>query len=81
KGLPGGSISAALAAFGLVPASGREGAGVLPALAEPEAKLMGRSPGTPMLRLERLVRDAGGACIEYVESLLDPAHFGLRVEF
>jgi GntR family transcriptional regulator len=81
KGLPGGSISATLAAFGLIPASGREGAGVLPALAEAEAGVLGRTPGMPMLRLERLVRDAEGACIEYVESLLDPAHFGLRVEF
>ncbi len=80
-GLPGGSINSTLSAFGLIPASGCEGAGVLPALAEPEAKVLGRSPGTPMLRLERLVRDAEGACIEYVESLLDPAHFGLRVEF
>ncbi len=81
KGLPGGSISATLAAFGLLPASGCEGAGVLPALGAEEAALLGRTPGQPMLRLERLVRDADGACIEYVESLLDPVHFGLRVEF
>lgn len=80
-GLPGGSISATLAAFGLIPASGREGAGVLPALAAAEAATLGRTPGMPMLRLERLVRDADGICIEYVESLLDPTHFGLRVEF
>lgn len=80
-GLPDGSISATLAAFGLIPASGCEGAAVLPALGVEEAALLGRACGTPMLRLERLVRDADGACIEYVESLLDPVHFGLRVEF
>jgi GntR family transcriptional regulator len=80
-GLPGGSISATLAAFGLTPASGREGAAVLPGLGASEAAILGRVPGTPMLRLERLVRDAEGTCIEYVESLLDPAHFGLQVEF
>lgn len=80
-GLVDGSISATLAAFGLVPASGCEAAGVLPALGPEEAAMMGRQPGTPMLRLERVVRDGQGQCLEYVESLLDPVRFGLRMEF
>jgi len=81
EGLVDGSISATLAAFGLLPAMGREVAGVLPALGPVDAAIMGRAPGAPMLRLERLVRDAQGACIEYVDSLLDPSRFGLRVDF
>jgi GntR family transcriptional regulator len=80
-GLVDGSISATLVAFGLVQASGWEAAGVLPALGAEDAAMMGRAPGQPMLRLERVVRDGQGGGIEYVESLLDPVRFGLRVEF
>lgn len=80
-GLVGNSISATLASFGLVPAGGREVAGVLPALGPEEAAIMGRVSGTPMLRLERMVRDAGGVWLEYVDSLLDPERFGLQVDF
>ncbi len=81
EGLVGGSISATVAFFGLIPCSGREVAGVLPALSAEDAGLLGWAVGAPMLRLERLVRDAEGRPIEYVESLLDPARFGLRVDF
>ena len=54
---------------------------MLPALSTEDAQAMGRPPGEPMLRLRRLTRDAGGAVIEYVESLLDPGQFGLHMEF
>jgi GntR family transcriptional regulator len=80
-GLEGGSLSRTLAAHGLFPATGQEWANVLPALSEADAALMGRSPGEPMLRLRRLTRDAGGAVVEYVESVLDPLLFGLHMEF
>ena len=80
-GLVDGSISATLAGHGLFPTAGREVAGVLPALSVVDAAIMARPPGAPMLRLERLTRSTDGACVEYVESLLDPTRFGLRVEF
>ena len=37
--------------------------------------------GTPFLRSRRLTRDRNNAIIEYVVSLLDPAHFALHLEF
>ncbi|GGG76280.1 GntR family transcriptional regulator [Salipiger pallidus] len=80
-GLEGGSLSQSLASRGISAASGEEWAGVLPALSTEDAQAMGRTPGEPMLRLRRLTRDAGGAVIEYVESLLDPGQFGLHMEF
>lgn len=80
-GLKDGSLNATLAAHGLAPASGEEIAGVLPALSEDEAAIMQRPAGSPMLRLERVTRDADGAVLEYVESTLDPARFGLRIAF
>ena len=61
--------------------TGREVATVVPALSAVDAAIMGRTPGAPMLKLERMTRGADGACLEYVESLLDPARFGLRMEF
>ena len=80
-GLEGGSLSRTLAARGIFPATGDEWANVLPALSAEDAEAMGRTPGEPMLRLRRLTRDADGAVVEYVESLLDPVLFGLHMEF
>lgn len=81
KGLDNGSLSRTLDRCGLRPASGEEWANVLPALCEADARVMGRPAGEPMLRLRRLTRTAEGAVMEYVESLLDPALFGLHMEF
>nr|WP_275981975.1 UTRA domain-containing protein [Frigidibacter sp. ROC022] len=80
-GLDGGSLSATLAARGLVPASGEEWANVLPGLSEVDAAIMGRVAGEPMLRLRRLTRDAAGKTVEFVESSLDPELFGLHMVF
>lgn len=80
-GLAGGSLNSTLAALGLVAASGEEIAGVVPTLSAVDAGIMQRVQGVPMLRLERVTRDAGGEVLEYVESILDPARFGLRIEF
>lgn len=80
-GLANASINATLAELGLAPIGGREVATVLPALSAVDAAIMGRPPGSPMLRLERMTRAVDGDCLEYVESLLDPARFGLRIEF
>ncbi|MBN9672226.1 GntR family transcriptional regulator [Roseibium aggregatum] len=81
SGLEHGSLSKTLQARGLMPAKGEEWANVLPALSENDARLMGRSPGEPMLRLQRLTRSADDLVVEYVESLLDPTLFGLRMTF
>ena len=80
-GLVAGSINTTLAGLGLVAAGGHEVATVVPVVSAVDAAIMGRPPGLPMLRLERTTRGADGACLEYVESLLDPARFGLRIEF
>lgn len=80
-GLKEGSLNATLAALGLAAASGEEVAGVIPALSAVDAGIMQRAAGGPMLRLERVTRDAAGEVLEYVESILDPARFGLRIAF
>lgn len=80
-GLTGGSLSLTLADLGLAPAGGSETATVLPALSAVDAAIMGRPPRQPMLRLERVTRDEAGSVLEYVDSILDPRHFGLRIAF
>lgn len=80
-GLTAGSLNMTLDALGLTAANGSEVASVIPALTPVDATIMGRAPGQPMLRLERVTRCEDGSVLEYVESLLDPARFGLRVEF
>lgn len=80
-GLSGGSLSQTLADLGLGAARGQEVVGVLPALSEADARVMGRPAGTPILRLERVTLMADGGVLEVVESLLDPARFGLRIDF
>ncbi|MES0879884.1 GntR family transcriptional regulator [Roseibium sp. SCP14] len=81
EGLHGDSLSETLSEFGLVAASGEEMAGVVPALSGADAAIMKRPVGDPMLRLQRITRCADGSALEYVESLLDPARFGLRISF
>lgn len=81
SGLTDGSLSQTLAALGLYTASGEEWAGVITALAKDDAALMKRSAGEPMLRLRRLTRADDDSVIEYVDSILDPGHFGLHVAF
>jgi GntR family transcriptional regulator len=80
-GLVGGSLSRSLNEIGLVAASGEEIASVVPALAPVDAAVMGRSPGEPVLRLQRLTRMQDGGVLEYVDSHLDPLRFGLRMSF
>ncbi len=81
QGLPQGSLSSVLMEAGLQVASGEEWAEVEPSLSAKDAALMARPAGAPMLRLKRVTRTASGEVIEYVESLLDPARFGLHLTF
>lgn len=80
-GLAGGSLHTTLERAGLVATGGEEWANVLTALPPEDAALMGRVTGEAMLRLRRATRDATGTIVEYVESVLDPALFGLHMEF
>jgi len=81
SGLSGGSLNRTLGELGLAATSGQELASVIPALSESDAALMGRPSGAPMLRLDRITRRTDGTPHEYVESILDPARFGLRIDF
>ena len=65
---------------GLVPDHGEEWADIEMLNAE-DAAILGCPPGTPFLRTRRLTRAADGRPIEYVTSLLNPAHFALHLEF
>lgn len=81
SGLAGGSLSRSLNEIGLVAASGEEVATVVPALSPDDAEVMGRNAGEPVLRLQRVTRAKDGTVLEYVDSLLDPLRFGLRMSF
>lgn len=80
KGLREGSLHKTLRKAGLVPAHGEEWADI-EMLSPADASILGCSPGTPFLRTRRLTRMADGRPIEYVTSLLNPAHFALHLEF
>lgn len=80
-GLSHGSLGRTLGEMGLTPVGGEAVAGVETALSAVDAAIMGRSAGQPMLRLQRVTRTEDGSTLEFVESLLDPARFGLRMQF
>jgi GntR family transcriptional regulator len=80
EGLVGGSLNRTLAEHGMVADHGEQWAEVV-GLEADDARLLKRRAGTPFLRSRRLTRDRNNAIIEYVVSLLDPAHFALHLEF
>lgn len=80
KGLREGSLHKTLRDAGLVPDHGEEWADI-EMLTETDATILGCLPGTPFLRTRRLTRTGDGRPIEYVTSLLNPAHFALHLEF
>ena len=79
-GLVDGSLSATIAAAGLVPARAEQWIDVRP-LDESEALVLGRPAGTPFLHSRRVSRSAGGAFVEAVDSLLDPDRFRIHMRF
>ena len=81
EGLPNDSVSQVLTGAGMISDHGEEWAEVLPSLSESDAKIMARCAGEPMLFLRRTVRSETDEIIEYVESILDPTRFGLRLSF
>lgn len=80
RGLREGSLHRTLRAAGLVPDHGEEWADVEMLNAE-DAAILGCPAGTAFLRTRRLTRATDGRPIEYVISLLNPAHFALHLEF
>ena len=50
-------------------------------LARDDAKELHQTEGEPFLATRRISRDASGSIVEYVTSLLHPAHFTLRLNF
>jgi GntR family transcriptional regulator len=80
-GLVDDSLHKTLLAKGLSFASGNEIAGVLAHLSDEDAAVMKRPAGDAMLHLRRLTKTQDGSLLEYVESILDPDRFGLKVAF
>jgi GntR family transcriptional regulator len=80
EGLVGGSLYRTLAAHGMVADHGEQWAEVV-GLEADDARLLKRRAGTSFLRSRRLTRDRDNRIMEYVVSLLDPAHFALHLEF
>jgi GntR family transcriptional regulator len=80
NGLTRDSLSLTLREAGLAPSFGEEWAEI-ECLSAADAMLAGVTEATPFLRTRRLVRGSDGRAMEYVVSLLDPAHFALHLEF
>ncbi len=80
RGLREGSLHKTLRAAGLVPDHGEEWVDVEMLSAE-DAAILGCAAGAPFLRTRRLTRTGDGRPIEFVTSLLNPAHFALHLEF
>lgn len=80
KGLREGSLHKTLRGAGLIPDHGEEWVDIEMLSAE-DAAILGCEIGAPFLRTRRLARAADGRPIEYVTSLLNPAHFALHLEF
>ncbi|WP_295814047.1 GntR family transcriptional regulator [uncultured Nitratireductor sp.] len=80
KGLRHGSLHRTLRAAGLVSHHGEEWADI-EMLSTEDAAILGCAAGAPFLRTRRLTRMSDGRPIEFVTSLLNPAHFALHLEF
>ncbi|RLP22400.1 GntR family transcriptional regulator [Mesorhizobium sp. YM1C-6-2] len=80
KGLREGSLHKTLRRAGLVPDHGEEWVDIEMLTVE-DAAVLGCVAGAPFLRTRRLTRTSDGRPIEYVTSLLNPAHFALYLEF
>jgi GntR family transcriptional regulator len=80
QGLIGGSLNQTLSEYGMAADHGEEWAEVI-GLEQANADILKHPPGTSFLRTRRLTRDKHGNPVEYVVSLLDPAYFGLHLEF
>lgn len=81
QGLLENSLSKTLIAMGITVGSGEEWADVLCQIPARIAKQMNRDANKAMLNLRRVTRSPNGQVVEYVNSVLDPSHFGLHLRF
>jgi len=79
-GLIENSLTITLAAYGYVGAEGDQWIGAEPLSAE-DAELLGRPAGSVFLKASRTTYDRRERFMEHVESLLDPLHFRLHLQF
>ncbi|WP_379555372.1 GntR family transcriptional regulator [Pseudomonas sp. MD332_8] len=79
-GLIDNSLTITLAAYGYVGADGDQWIGAEP-LSDEDAELLGRPVGTVFLKASRTTFDRRGRFMEYLESVLDPVHFRLHLQF
>lgn len=79
-GLIDNSLTITLAAYGYVGAAGDQWIGA-EALSAEDAQLLGRPAGTVFLKASRTTYDRRERFMEHVESLLDPLHFRLHLQF
>ena len=80
RGLRKGSLHQTLRGAGLVPDHGEEWADIH-LLSDDDAAILRCAPGAAFLRTRRLTRAPDGRPVEYVTSLLNPAHFALHLKF
>lgn len=79
-GLIDNSLTITLAAYGYVGAEGDQWIGAEP-LSDEDALLLGRPAGSVFLKASRTTYDRRERFMEHVESLLDPLHFRLHLQF
>ena len=79
-GLLDNTLTITLAAYGYVGAEGDQWIGAEP-LSDEDAELLGRPAGTVFLKASRTTYDRRERFMEHVESLLDPLHFRLHLQF
>ncbi|MFW0757537.1 GntR family transcriptional regulator [Pseudomonas sp. H11T01] len=79
-GLIDDSLTITLAAYGYIGEHGDQWIGAEP-LNEEDARLLGRPVGTVFLKALRTTYDRRERFMEQVESLLDPVHFRLHLQF
>ena len=79
-GLSASGVGLTLAAYGYIGERGDQWIGAEPLSAE-DAGLLGRAPGTVFLKALRTTYDRKNRFMEQVESLLDPVHFRLHLQF
>jgi GntR family transcriptional regulator len=79
-GLIDNSLTITLAAYGYIGECGDQWIGAEPLNAE-DAELLGRPVGTVFLKALRTTYDRQNRFMEQVESLLDPVHFRLHLQF
>ncbi|MCU1575510.1 MAG: transcriptional regulator, GntR family [Leifsonia sp.] len=80
RGLPAVSLTQVLIDAGLIANHGEQRVGARP-LTAAEAEELGRGTADWFLCDHRTTWSADGGLVEDVESMLDPRHFGLRLQF